>query len=111
MSTVEGAFAIASIVVTVLFAVAGVGAVTAHVRCVDAAREIARLSALGDDARAQGMGRQVAPADATVSVRRDGEMVRVRVSVGVPLLPLLDVSADAVAATEPSGDGAAEGDR
>ncbi|WP_263993341.1 TadE family type IV pilus minor pilin, partial [Mycolicibacterium fallax] len=41
--TVEAALAIAALVTVLVLAVAGLGALSAQVRCVDAAREAARL--------------------------------------------------------------------
>ena len=79
-----------------------------QVRVVDAAREAARAAARGDGtARAVGLGRQVAPRGAAITVhRRDGEVVaHVRAEVHGPggllgFLPAVHVDADAVAASE-----------
>ncbi|MFC9788094.1 TadE family type IV pilus minor pilin [Rhodococcus sp. NPDC127528] len=98
--TVEAAIAIASIVVVVILCVGSVLAVSAHVRCVDAARESARLVARGDRDEAVPAGRRVAPGGARVEVREEGRYVTARVSTGVALLPLLRISAEAVAAVE-----------
>lgn len=75
--------------------------VTAHVRCVDAAREAARLIARGDEARAGRAVAEVGPPGATVSISRSGDTVTVQVRAPVPALPGLTVSATAVAAAEP----------
>ena len=48
MVTVEAAYALAALAVFVVLGVGALGAVTAHVRCTDAAREVARLAAAGD---------------------------------------------------------------
>ena len=45
--TVEAAFAIAALVVVLVLCVSGLTAVSMQVRCVDAAREAARLAARG----------------------------------------------------------------
>jgi hypothetical protein len=79
-----------------------------QVRVVDAAREVARAAARDDStARAVGLGRQVAPHGATISVHRRGDDVvaQVRAEVRGPgglltFLPAVHVEADAVAATE-----------
>ena len=71
--TVEAALAIAAIVAVVVLCVGALVTVTAHIRCVDAAREGARLSALGDP-DAVVAARRVAPRDAEVVVTRDGEL-------------------------------------
>lgn len=81
--------------------VSGLTAVSMQVRCVDAAREAARLAARGDDASATGAARGIAPDGASVQLRRDGELVVARVAVRFPLLPGLTVAAEAVAAAEP----------
>lgn len=77
---------------------AGVNAVVLQIRCVDAAREAARLVARGDDGVAA--ARRVGPAGAAISVDRDGPFVVARVSTTSALLPGLTITADAVAAAE-----------
>ncbi|MGB3772351.1 MAG: TadE family type IV pilus minor pilin [Rhodococcus sp. (in: high G+C Gram-positive bacteria)] len=96
--TVEAALAISSIVAVLVLCLGAVMTVTAHVRCIDAAREGARLSAI-DDPSAVDLARRVAPADARVTVTRGEETVTVRVESPSPL-PGLTVSASAVAAVE-----------
>lgn len=100
--TVEAALAIASIVAVVVLCVGALTTVTDHIRCVDAAREGARLSALGDP-DAVGAARRVAPDAAAVTVARDGDWVTVRVEASSPL-PGVEVGAEAVAAVEPEAD-------
>lgn len=68
-----------------------------QVRCVDAAREAARLAARGDAAGAGGL----VPAGASLEVRHDGDYVVARVSGAVPLLPGLVIAGQAVAVAEP----------
>lgn len=80
---------------------AGLTAVSMQVRCVDAAREAARLAARGDDGAAGQAARSVAPDGAAVQVRRDGPWVRARVSARAPLLPGVTIAAEAVSAAEP----------
>lgn len=84
-----------------VLSVGAIVGVTAHVRCVDAAREGARLAARGDDARAARAAADVGPPGATSTVRRDGDTVTVDVRAPVALVPGLTVSATAVAAAEP----------
>ena len=72
-----------------------------QVRCVDAAREAARLAARGDDGSASGAAQVIAPDGATVQLRPDGEFVVARVTAKSPLLPGLTIAAEAVAAIEP----------
>lgn len=85
--------------------VLGVGAVLAasmNLRCVDAAREAARLAARGDETMAVATARRVAPGGASIAVHTDGEYRVAVVTARVPLFPLLRIRAEAVAATEPS---------
>ncbi len=82
---------------------AGVTAVSMQVRCIDAAREAARLVARGDDAQAEAVARRIAPPNAVLQLRRDGEFTVARVSVGSRLLPGVTIAAEAVSSTEPTG--------
>ncbi len=100
--TVEAALAIAAIVAVVVLCVGALVTVTAHIRCVDAAREGARLFALGDP-DAVVAARRVAPSGAEVALTRDGEWVTVRVEASSPL-PGVEVAAEAVAVVEPEAD-------
>jgi hypothetical protein len=102
--TVEAAIAIASITVVVVLCLGSFLAVSAHVRCVDAAREAARLVARGDRAEAVPAAQRVAPRGARITVREVDGFATARVEVAVPLLPALDISAEAVAAVEDSVD-------
>ena len=72
-----------------------------QVRCVDAAREAARLAARGDDGSAAVAAQRIAPDGAAVHLRRDGELVVATVTARSPLLPGVTIAADAVAAAEP----------
>lgn len=81
--------------------VAGLTAVAMQVRCIDAAREAARLAARGDDGAAD-TARQVAPAGAGVDVRREGDFVVATVTARSALLPGVEISARAVSAAEPT---------
>lgn len=103
MVTVEAAYAVAAIVVAVLLAVGAIGGVTAQIRCTDAAREAARLTAAGDDS-AREVAKRTAGDRAVVSVSVQGERVVAQVRTSVPLLPGLTLSAQAVAAKEPRGE-------
>jgi hypothetical protein len=81
--------------------VSGLTAVSMQVRCVDAAREAARLAGRGDDGSAADAAQGVAPDGAAVQLRRDGEFVIARVTAKSPLLPGVTIAAEAVAAVEP----------
>jgi hypothetical protein len=81
--------------------VSGLTAVSMQVRCVDAAREAARLAARGDDGPATVVAQRIAPNGAAVRLRRDGDLVVATVTARSPLLPGVVIAADAVAAAEP----------
>lgn len=102
MVTVEAAYGIAAIVAVLLIGVGAVTAVLAQVRCIDAAREVARMAAVGE-LTAVDHGRRVAPSDASISLHSESDAVVAEVSATVPMLPLLRVRATAVAAREPGG--------
>ena len=97
----EAAFAIAALAVVLVFCVGGLAAVGTQVRCIDSAREAARLAARGDAGAAAEAVSRGGPADAALSLRHDGAFVVARVSSRSPLLPGLTIAAESVAATEP----------
>jgi hypothetical protein len=88
-------------VVVLVLCLAGITAVSMQVRCVDAAREAARLAARGDERSAVEVAGHIAPRGAQVRVHRDGEFVVATVVAHSNLLPALDISARAVSAAEP----------
>lgn len=96
----EAALAIVSLVAMLALCLAGITAVTLQVRCVDAAREAARLAARGDQTGAAAVT-YLAPAGAAVELRRDGGYVVARVSGRSPVLPGVVIVGQAVAAAEP----------
>ena len=85
------------------FCVAGLTAMSMQVRCIDAAREAARLAARGDDVAAAATGRDIAPADAGLDISRSGDQVVATVTSRSILLPGVAISARAVAAVEMPG--------
>ncbi|WP_179965138.1 TadE family type IV pilus minor pilin [Mycolicibacterium sarraceniae] len=93
--------AIATLVVVLVVCAGGLTAVAMQVRCIDAAREAARLAARGDETGAGAAARGVGPAGATLQLRRDGEFVVATVSGYSRLLPGVTIRADAIAAAEP----------
>lgn len=99
--TVEAAIALAALVSAVALCVGALLAASTQVRCVDAARETARLAARGDTARAIAAGKAVAPSGATVELRTEGDRVIAAITASTPLLPGLRLSAQAVAVIEP----------
>lgn len=99
--TVEAALELGAVAVVLVLCLAGLAAVSMQTRCIDAAREAARLAARGDSELAVQTARAIAPAGSVVQLRRDGQFLVATVSVRPALLPGLGISADAVAAAEP----------
>jgi hypothetical protein len=93
--------AIATLVVVLVLCLAGVTAVSMQVRCVDAAREAARLAARGDQRNAVAAALRVGPPGAQVQLHHDGGYLVATVVARSKLLPGLDIAARAVAAQEP----------
>lgn len=99
--TVEAAIALGALAAAVALCVGAVFAALTQVRCSDAAREAARLAARGDQEAAVPTARRVAPEGADISLRYEGDLVVAVVTAGAPLLPALELRAEAVAAREP----------
>lgn len=97
----EAALGVAALVAVLVVCMAGLTAVTMQVRCVDAAREVARLAARGDERFAIEAARRIAPKDAAIQLRRDGELVVATVTARSHLLPTLAITASGVSAVEP----------
>lgn len=93
--------AIVALVVVLALCAGGLTAMAMQVRCIDAAREAARLAARGDDTGADVAARRVGPANATLVLQRDGGFVVATVRGRSRLLPGVVISADSVAVTEP----------
>nr|WP_198037132.1 TadE family type IV pilus minor pilin [Nocardia sp. BMG51109] len=98
--TVEAAIALAALVFAVVLCLGGLLAAPTQIRCVDAAREAARLAARGADSDALPAARRIAPKGAEISIRSDGDRVVAVVTAATPLLPL-ELHAEAVAVREP----------
>lgn len=109
--TAETAAALPVLAILLGMCLWAVGAATAQLRCVDAARAGARAAARGEQlATIEAVARSAAPAGAVVTVRTEGSDIRVVVGVRTvpragPLahLPGLEVTGAAVAATEAFG--------
>lgn len=84
-----------------MLCLAGITALSMQVRCVDAAREAARLAARGDERSAVAAAREIAPGGAAVQLRVDGEFVLATVTARSNLLPALPIAATGVSAVEP----------
>ena len=102
--TVEAALALCSLVVVLALVLGAVSAVAAQLRCVDAAREAARLTARGERDRAEELARRIAPRGAAVTVAIAGDEVTAGVSANpvAGLLPGIEVRAEAAAVLEPA---------
>jgi hypothetical protein len=103
--TVEAALALCGLVVFLAVAMGAIAAVTATIRCTDAARELARLAARGEPDRGRAVAAAAAPGGAQLDLGPgsdvDGATVVAEVSVRLlPPLPLR-VTGRAVAAVEP----------
>jgi hypothetical protein len=99
--TVEAALAMCSLALFLALAIGAITAVAASVRCVDAARELARLAARGESDQGHAVAARLAPAGAALSLSQDGDLVVATVSASL-LRPLpLNVEGHAVAAVEP----------
>ena len=95
----EAALAIAGLVSVLVLCLAAATALSMQVRCIDAAREVARLAAR--NGVTTGVAGGLAPAGASVELRRDGGFVVARVSDSAPILPGLTITGQAIAAVEP----------
>ena len=97
----EAALGVATLVAVLALCLAGVTAVSMQVRCIDAAREAARLAARGDERSAVAAAHDVAPGGAVVQLRRNGDFVVATVTARSNLLPALAITASGVSAVEP----------
>ncbi|WP_242656983.1 TadE family type IV pilus minor pilin [Mycobacterium lehmannii] len=89
----------AALVAVLVVCLGGLTAVSMHIRCVDAAREAARLAARGHDSATT--ARDLAPEGASIATRSDGQFVTATVRARSPILPGFAVEARATAAVEP----------
>ena len=102
--TVEAALALCSLAVFLAVAVGSVVAVAASIRCIDAARELARLAARGEPDRGRTVAADLAPSGARLVLVREDDVVVAEVSTEL-LRPLaVRISGRAVAALEPGVD-------
>jgi hypothetical protein len=99
---VEAALGVATLVTVLVLCLAGITAASMQLRCIDAAREAARLAARGDERSAVAAARGVAPSGATIEVRRDGDFVVATVTARSTLLPMLRIAASGASVVEPT---------
>lgn len=76
MVTVEAAIAVCALLVVMSLIAAGLTALVEQLRCVDAAREAARLTARGERQRGEQAAYEIAPG-ATVQFQAEGDAIRV----------------------------------
>jgi len=99
--TVEAAIAVGTLVLVAAAVIAAVATVLASIRCVDAARELARAAARGETDRGREVAARIAPTGARLDLRIDGEAVVVVVAAEpVGVLPV-EVSGTASGLMEP----------
>ena len=94
----EAALSTATLAAMLVLCLVGIMAVVLQVRCVDSAREAARLAARADG---PALAASLVPPGAAMEVRREGGFVIARVSGSSPVLPGVVIAAEAVAAAEP----------
>lgn len=101
--TVEAAISLCALVMVVAFALAGVVAVLGQLRCMDSAREAARLIARGEQDLARLAVERIGPRGARLTVRTDHDKIEVEVLAEplAGLLPGLRLSGQAFAVAEP----------
>ncbi|MGW5523849.1 TadE family type IV pilus minor pilin [Gordonia sp. NPDC003950] len=102
MVTVEAAYGISAIIAILILGLGVIGAVVTEIRCTDAAREVARLTASGD-AQARSAATDLVGGDARISVNTTDVRIVVEVTDDVPMLPGVSMTARAVAVPEPDG--------
>lgn len=108
--TAEMAMALPVLTLLLMIGMWAIGVVVANIRCVDAARDVARAAARGEPPEAvAAIGERSAPAGANVDINRHGPDVVVLVSADVRLdwpvlgaLPPVRVKGMATIQTEPA---------
>lgn len=88
--------------VVLVLCVAGLTAMSMQVRCIDSAREAARLASRGDEGSALQAHENIAPHGAKLQLRREGDQVVATVTASSVLLPGVTIRAETVAAIEPT---------
>jgi len=102
MVTVEAAIALCALVAVLGMALAGIAAVTDQLRCTDAAREAARLTARGEENEGRAAAERIAPRGASIAIQVDGDAIAATVSAApIGLLPGITLTGRAYAVAEP----------
>jgi hypothetical protein len=89
------------LVLVAVVAVGAIAAVTASVRCTDAARELVRLAARGEPDRGREIAARLAPSGAVVELTTTGDEAIARVETAPFALLPVRIGASAVAVLEP----------
>ncbi|MFI5607108.1 TadE family type IV pilus minor pilin [Amycolatopsis sp. NPDC051903] len=97
--TVEAALSLGALMAVVAALLAGLAAVLGHIRCLDAAREAARLTAAGQPGAAEAVVQTIAPHGARLTVTRAGDGITAVVTTDT--LAGLHLGASAYAVAEP----------
>ncbi len=112
--TAEVAIALPVLLTLLFLGVWLIGVVTVNIRCIDAARDVARAVARGESPEsAQEIGRRTAPADAIITISRTDSDIHVTVTatprLSAPLLaalPASPITAEATVQSEATNEGA-----
>lgn len=101
--TVEAAMTMAVFALVLTLSIGGLLVLTDQIRCVDAAREAARLTARGDPEKAKQAASRIAPANAKITVTTEGEHIEVHIQATPVrgLLPGVELHEEAFAVREP----------
>lgn len=101
--TVEAAIGMVALVAVLAMALAGFAAVTDQLRCVAAAREVARLAARGEPERAEEVVSRIAPRGARWELRTEAGGITAVVHAGPVrgVLPGIRLRGEAFAVPEP----------
>lgn len=97
--TVEAAISLGALMAVAAALLAGLAAVLGHLRCLDAAREAARLTAAGQPGAAEAVVQTIAPHGARLTVTRSGDGITAVVTTAT--LAGLHLDASAYAVVEP----------
>lgn len=104
--TVEAAISLGALTAVLAMLMAGIGALSGHIRCLDAAREAARLSAAGQPGAAEAVVQSIAPRGAKLELRRSGDGITAEVTTDAltGFLPGIHLGGTAFAIAEPGTD-------
>jgi len=101
--TVEAALTVAVFAIVLTLSIGGLLVLADQIRCVDAAREAARLTARGDPDQAKQAAARIAPTNAEITITTEGEHIKVRIQAtpAQGLLPGIKLHEEAFAVREP----------